>query len=583
VQSEPEHNRVGEVIDGKWTLERLIGVGGMAAVYAARHRVGTTAAIKILHPQYARLTDLRRRFEREALVMGRLEHPSTVEVRDIDVTEDGSPYIVMELLEGRPLSQCMKEGSGVSVPEMLSYADQTLAVLIVAHEQGIVHRDIKPDNLFVTQTGQLKVLDFGIARMLETSGGPGQAMTAAGTRLGTLPYMPPEQVLGADIDGRADLFALGAVMYKVMARRRVHECSTETELLVKMAKDPASPLCEVAPQIPVCVGQVVDCALAVRRDERYPNARSMQGDVQAVLGGRRPANLRVPSRASLSAADTAALTATTKAVIPAGAPSAVSGTEPTVIPGGTVSPLGPTVVPAVSGTGPTMVPAGAEVPTRIEGLPSGGEAKPAARKQKTDPLHVPPEVQGTLLSASAPQPAAPTTSAPTMVSGPVVAAPAQSQPQPILPPADPVPPAKESSGVGKAGAIALAIGVAGVLGAWALFGPEDGAAATEETSGRSSPRDDDDDGRRYAPVDLEDEGDPTDPTRPAGSHAPEPNPAVVPSTDDPDPKWPEPRPEPPPMSEKARKKLEKERDKERKKAEKARKKAEKKKRKRGKD
>jgi len=550
VQSGIEQDRIGEVIDGKWTLERLIGVGGMAAVYAARHQVGTTVAIKILHPQFARLTELRQRFEREARVMGQLDHPGAVEVRDIDVTADGSPYIVMELLEGRPLSRSMREGNGLSVPEMLTYADQTLSVLAAAHQQGIVHRDIKPDNLFVTHQGQLKVLDFGIARMLENHVGPGQAMTAAGTRLGTLPYMPPEQVIGADIDGRADLFSLGAVMYKALAGRRVHACSSEAELLVKMAKHPAPPLCEVAPQLPPSVGQVVDCALAVRREERYPDAPSMQADVQSLLHGRRPLLVRTPSRASLSAVDTAALMRVRKE--DAGAPP--SATHPTVVPG--ASPTAPTA-PGVSATGPTVVPDAAGEATRIEGAISRSQPPPAPRssKQTTDPMHEAPSLSrlGTLTSASSSEPPA--------RHEPIASA--QSHREPMMPnPQSPAaPPEKKRSRVGGIIAISMTVGVLGVLGVWALVDPESDAAEPSRTSGRKTSGDDDDD-RRYAPVDLDDE-----PPSPGASTSGEPTP--------PQPKA---EPEPPPKEPKEREKERKKRERELEKQRKKRRKREKKKR-----
>jgi eukaryotic-like serine/threonine-protein kinase len=275
--------RVGQTIAGKWQLERLIGVGGMAAVYAARHRVGAPVAIKILHPEVARDSELRQRFEREAMVMGRLEHPGSVEVRDIDVTDDGAPYLVMELLEGESLKERAQRLGGIASDELLGHVDQALDVLAAAHAQGIVHRDIKPDNLFLTHDGVLKVLDFGIARMRE-----GAPMTMIGTRLGTLPYMPPEQVRAVNVDHRADIFALGAVMFRILAKRRIHEAKTESEMLVKMSAEPAPRLATVAPQIPAAICAIVDRALAFEKGDRYPDARTMQADVRVVRAGEAP-------------------------------------------------------------------------------------------------------------------------------------------------------------------------------------------------------------------------------------------------------------------------------------------------------
>ena len=279
--------RVGTTLCGKWTLERLLGVGGMAAVYVAQHKIGRKDAIKILHPDIAAMPDLRARFEQEARAVNLFRHPGAVEIRDIDVSEDGLPFLVMELLEGEALSA--KTDAGVPLDEVLRIADEVLDVLAAAHASGIVHRDIKPDNLFVLRDGHIKVLDFGIARVR----GPGPATggenrTRTGTTLGTVSYMPPEQVLGAEIDGRADLFAVGATMFRLLAKRRIHDGETEVELVIKMATLPAPPLAEAAPGVPASVGHVVDRALAFDRSRRYPDATTMQGDVRALREGREP-------------------------------------------------------------------------------------------------------------------------------------------------------------------------------------------------------------------------------------------------------------------------------------------------------
>src|SRR6185437_14628179 len=154
--------RVGTTLRDKWTLERLLGVGGMAAVYVAAHKIGRREAIKILHPEVARSPELRARFEQEAHAVNRLKHPGAVEIHDIDVTEDGAPFLVMELLEGESLAARAKRPGGVEGGEMLRFVDELLDVLAAAHAQGIIHRDVKLDNLFVQRDGRLKVLDFGI-------------------------------------------------------------------------------------------------------------------------------------------------------------------------------------------------------------------------------------------------------------------------------------------------------------------------------------------------------------------------------------------------------------------------------------
>ncbi|WP_437575593.1 serine/threonine protein kinase [Sorangium sp. So ce887] len=279
--------RVGTIFHGKWRLDALIGAGGMAAVYAATHHVGHRVAIKVLHPESAVSRELRARFEQEALAATRLGHPAAVQVLDIDVTEQGEPFLVMELLDGESLRERALRLGSVPLPEILAHVDTLLEVLRAAHDAGIVHRDIKPDNLFVTRDGRLKVLDFGIARMKQ--GGAG-LKTRTGAMLGTTSYMAPEQILGRNVDGRADLYAVGATMFTLLANRRLHDADalTEGELLVKMSTTPAPPLATAAPGVDPRVARVVDRALAFQVERRYPDAQTMLADVRAVRRGEEP-------------------------------------------------------------------------------------------------------------------------------------------------------------------------------------------------------------------------------------------------------------------------------------------------------
>jgi serine/threonine-protein kinase len=277
--------RVGMTLKGKWTLEQLIGHGGMAAVYVGVHKIGRRHAIKILHPEVAASPEVRARFEQEAHAVNLLHHPGAVEIHDFDISEDGCPFLVMELLEGETLAQRLEREQQYDLGQLLSMADQTLEVLAVAHGEGIIHRDIKPANLFLLRDGTVKVLDFGVARMLE---GTRAVHTRLGTALGTPTYMPPEQARGEAIDGRADLFALGGTLFRAITRQRIHPCETDADLLLRMATVPARPLSTVAPNVSQDVCLVVDRALAFHRDQRYPHARIMQVDVRALLDGRTP-------------------------------------------------------------------------------------------------------------------------------------------------------------------------------------------------------------------------------------------------------------------------------------------------------
>ena len=289
MQEEDYHQRVGTLVRDKWTLVRLLGVGGMAAVYVGVHRIGRRDALKILHAEAATSKEVCLRFEREAQAVNRFRHPGAVEIRDIDVTEDGAPFLVMELLTGESLGDRIQRSGKLPVGEVLSHAEQVLDCLAAAHEQGIIHRDIKPANLFITTEGRLKVLDFGLARMHEVSFNDG-LFTKEGTTLGTTPYMPPEQARGRDIDTRADIFAVGATMFRLLTGRYLHEASGAFDLLMKMGREPAPPLATIARTLPDDICLVVDRALAFDREHRYPDTRSMLEDVRAVIGGQPPPN-----------------------------------------------------------------------------------------------------------------------------------------------------------------------------------------------------------------------------------------------------------------------------------------------------
>ena len=275
--------RLGQTLHGKWHLDAFIGRGGSADVYAATHRNGKRAAVKILHPQYAAEPELLKRFLREGYVANSLAHPGAVSVLDDDRCEDGSAYLVMELLEGTPLSDFSKKKTPLAVGLVLRIADDVLDVLAAAHERGIVHRDIKPGNLFLTHEGRTKVLDFGIARLLEPDGG--EPMTLSGTSLGTPAYMAPEQARGRWelVDGRTDLWALGATLIALLTGRKPRKADTANEELLFAMTQPIPPFASFAPGAPPELCALVDRAVAYERDQRFANAREMQTYVRAAM------------------------------------------------------------------------------------------------------------------------------------------------------------------------------------------------------------------------------------------------------------------------------------------------------------
>ncbi|MGK4003213.1 serine/threonine-protein kinase [Sorangium sp. So ce1036] len=279
---------IGHVLRGKWRLDRLLGAGGMAAVYAGTHRNGMRGAVKILRRELSENEEARSRFLREGYVANRVDHPGIVRVLDDDVTEDGAVFLVMELLEGETVEarRARAPGGVLGVSEVLAIADELLDVLAVAHERGIVHRDLKPDNLFLTRQGQLKVLDFGIARLNELSG-PTNASTRAGTLMGTPQYMPPEQAKGQwdRVDARTDLWAVGSTMFHLLSGRYVHQAETLPLLLLAAMTQPAPPVGSVLPAAPAAVAGVIDVALAFDPERRWPSARAMQRALRQARGG----------------------------------------------------------------------------------------------------------------------------------------------------------------------------------------------------------------------------------------------------------------------------------------------------------
>jgi eukaryotic-like serine/threonine-protein kinase len=308
--SDPRHaaqKRVGETLNHKWHIDKLIDVGGMAAVYQATHRNGKKVAIKMLHPYIAMNADVRERFLREGYVANQVDHPGAVSIVDDDVTADGAPFLVMELLDGESLDAWMaRAGEILPLGDVLAVADQVLDVLSAFHSRNVIHRDIKPGNLYVLKTGIVKVLDFGLARLRDPriSGAP----TATGIVLGTASYMPPEQAQGKSdiVDARSDVFAVGAVMFRALTGRAIHDGRTPTDRLFQAMKDRAPSLGTIVPHMPMWVVGVVDKALAFDKKDRFASASDMRVAVRSTFAQLKEAVSRVsllPGGPSMPSAD----------------------------------------------------------------------------------------------------------------------------------------------------------------------------------------------------------------------------------------------------------------------------------------
>lgn len=278
--------RVGSTLRGKWRLDELIGVGGMAAVYAATHRNGHRVAIKMLHPQLSFASSVQERFLREGYTANGIEHPGIARILDDDESEDGSPFLVMELLTGETLDTRWRRMAGrLPLAEVLAIGQALLDVLDAAHRKGILHRDIKPENVFLTADGQVKLLDFGVARVREVDP-TAPSVTRTGATIGTPAFMAPEQARGRnrEIDGRSDLWAVGATLFALLTGSFVHPGETPNEVLIKTATERAPSLRSLRWDLDERVIDVVDRALAFSPSDRWPDALSFRDALREIAG-----------------------------------------------------------------------------------------------------------------------------------------------------------------------------------------------------------------------------------------------------------------------------------------------------------
>jgi serine/threonine-protein kinase len=270
----------GEVIGGKYRIIRLIGDGGMGTVYEAHHEfLETTVALKFLHAELAKRAGLGSRFLQEARVSARIRSPHVTHVTDVDQTADGSPYLVMELLHGEPLQHLLDRRGKLPVEQAVDFALQILSGLESAHAIGVVHRDLKPDNVFIVPaTGGplLKLIDFGIAK-LRASTEFQKGLTRAGVIMGTPEYMAPEQLFSAEtVDHRADLYSLGVILFEMLSGRRPADGDEVETIVAAVVSGNVRHLAQLEPSLNPGLVAVVERALAPDRDRRFATALEMR-------------------------------------------------------------------------------------------------------------------------------------------------------------------------------------------------------------------------------------------------------------------------------------------------------------------
>ncbi len=289
----------GQTIAGKYRLNQPIGAGGMASVWSATNVFTERQfAMKFMHPAVAKTPEAARRFLMEAKVSARVNHPNIIEIIDVGQTEDGALFMVMELLQGVSLETAMRRQSPpMLVSEFISVMVDVARALAAAHKNGVVHRDLKPTNIYLHMIREgvavPKLLDFGVSKFVEEQS---HAITMAGTVLGSPLYMSPEQAMGAEgIDGRTDIFAFGAILFEALSGFRAFEAPNFNALIVTIATKQPKSIDEVAPQVPEGLRAVVRECLVTDRKKRMSSFDEIVDRLLAVLPILEQAGQRMPS------------------------------------------------------------------------------------------------------------------------------------------------------------------------------------------------------------------------------------------------------------------------------------------------
>src|SRR4051794_20921633 len=280
--------RVGTTLGGRYVIEEVIGEGGMATVYRARHKlVDRPYAVKIMNPGLSRDPVVRERFRREAKAAQKLAHPNIIEIFDQGDTDDGTSYIVMEILEGEALSQTLARGA-LSCERALPIMIQIARALARAHDFEVIHRDLKPDNIFICTRNDgsdlVKLLDFGIARSMHDV-----RLTGQGEVFGTPHYMAPERITSIDAGAPSDLYAIGIIFYEILTAQLPFEAHDIPSFFLKHLKEPPPPVRRLAPDTPVALEKLILDLMAKDPKERPVDAHRLHNDLVAISN-----ELRVP-------------------------------------------------------------------------------------------------------------------------------------------------------------------------------------------------------------------------------------------------------------------------------------------------
>jgi len=270
------------VLGGRYELGEGIGVGGMAEVFRGRDiRLGRDVAVKVLRADLAREPAFQGRFRREAQAAAGLNAPCIVSVFDTGET-DGVPYIVMEYVEGRTLRDILQSEGRLLPQRALEVVADVCAALDVAHAAGIVHRDIKPGNVMLTPRGEVKVMDFGIARAIADTS---SAMTQTAAVIGTAQYLSPEQARGETVDARSDIYSTGCLLYELLTGRPPFIGDSPVSVAYQHVREEARPPSQLNPDVSTTIDHIVAKSLAKRVEDRYQSAADMRKDIDRAIAG----------------------------------------------------------------------------------------------------------------------------------------------------------------------------------------------------------------------------------------------------------------------------------------------------------
>jgi eukaryotic-like serine/threonine-protein kinase len=327
----------GDVIAGKYLVERILGMGGMGIVLAARHlELDETVAIKMLLPHLPSSGESATRFVREAKAAIKIRNEHVVRILDVARTPAGSPYIVMEYLEGLDLGQLVEKNGPLPAGDAVEYVLQACEAIAAAHAMGIVHRDLKPANLFLARASDgapcVKVLDFGISKLSEGWSGDSPGLTSTATVMGTPCFMSPEQLRSTrDVDARADIWSMGAILHALLTGSPPYDGESNADVSAKIIRDEPTPLRVLRPGSPEALEAAILKCLQKDPEKRYADVSALADALAAVVAreSTKAAAARVSRIASGTAATAATVRATSDPDVRIVSPLAASGQEPT--------------------------------------------------------------------------------------------------------------------------------------------------------------------------------------------------------------------------------------------------------------